>query len=226
MYVEVTCFWCLCTSSEVAVRLSRLKRRPSSHILQVRRLTSTPATHKIKAISIMNGCVLLCTTVVYIWTDFLPPQQWIDDLQRVGVCSAEAASFAAFSVFFSPCTSGLCKSLWDDTQRKGPCDWVKDHSAWGLGDRLTPANIEADQSRNIVKAILLKLEQLPRVALSHRWRHKRKYITHGPIMGKLNYKRRILSHATNMRVFHEQKGSFLALFTPQTIYSQHTTVLQ
>lgn len=121
----------------------------------------------------MNGFGLLCTTVAYIRTDSPPPQQWIDDLQRVGVCRAEAASFAAFRVFFSPRTSaaattGLCKSLRDDTQRKGPCDWVKDHSARGLGDGPTIADIEADQSGNIVKSILLELEQLPRVALSHR----------------------------------------------------------
>lgn len=105
--------------------------------------------------------------------DFLPPQQWIDDLQCVSVCGAEAAPFLGFRAFLSTCTSaGLGLSLGDDTQRKGPCDGVKDHSAWGLGNRLAPANIESDQSGNVVKAILLELEQLPWVALTHRWRYR------------------------------------------------------
>lgn len=109
--------------------------------------------------------------------DFLPPEQWIDDLQCVGVCIAEAAPFVGFTVFVSTCTciaaAGLRMSLCDDSQRKCPCDWVKDHGAWGLGDGPAPTHIESDQSGNIVKAILLELEQLPRVALSHRWKRTR-----------------------------------------------------
>ena len=58
-------------------------------------------------------------------------------------------------------------SLDDDTQRKVPCDRVKDHGARGLGDGPTAAHVEADQSGNVVEAILLKLVQLPSVALSH-----------------------------------------------------------
>jgi len=68
---------------------------------------------------------------------------------------------------------GISMSLDDDTQRKGPCGRVKDHSARGLGDGPTPAHVEPDQSGNVVEAILLELEQLPGVALAHRRRHTR-----------------------------------------------------
>lgn len=105
----------------------------------------------------------------------LAPQQRIGNFQCVGMCGAEAASFAVLSLFFSTCNFitaafGRGLSLGDDTQRKGPCDWVKDDSARTLGDGPTPAHVETNESGNAVKAILLKLEQLPRVALSHRWR--------------------------------------------------------
>lgn len=105
----------------------------------------------------------------------LPPQQWIDGLQSFGVRRTQAASFVGIGVLLSAFTSAaaaeLCVLLGDDTQRKRPCDWVKDDSARRLGDGPAVAHIEPDQSGNVVEAILLELEQLPRVALSHRWWH-------------------------------------------------------
>lgn len=105
----------------------------------------------------------------------LAPQQRIGNFQCVGMCGAEAASFAVLGLFFSTCnfiTAAFGRGLLlvDDTQRKGPCDWVKDDSARTLGDGPTPTHVETNESGNAVKAILLKLEQLPRVALSHRLR--------------------------------------------------------
>ena len=59
----------------------------------------------------------------------------------------------------------LCLALADDTDREGPCDWVKDDGARGLGDGPAPAHVEEYQSRDVVEAVLLELEELPGVAL-------------------------------------------------------------
>lgn len=107
-----------------------------------------------------------------ILTGFFSPQQGIDDLQRVSMRGAQAASFAGFALFITPCTSVLSDHLllYDDTQRKGACDRVEDHSAGGLGDGPPATDIKSDQRGNVVKAILLELEQLPGVALTCKWR--------------------------------------------------------
>ena len=56
-------------------------------------------------------------------------------------------------------------ALADDTDGEGPCDWVKDDGARGLGDGPAPAHVEAYQSGDVVEAVLLELEELPGVAL-------------------------------------------------------------
>lgn len=84
------------------------------------------------------------------------------------MCGAETASLAGFGLFITPCTSAVGGRLllFDDTQRKGACDRVTDHSAGGMGDGPPTTDIKSDQRGNVVKAILLKLEQLPKVALT------------------------------------------------------------
>lgn len=83
---------------------------------------------------------------------------------------AQAAPLAGFGLFFAPSAVGDRLLLSDDTQREGACDGVKDHSAGGLGDGPPTTDIKSDQRRNVVKAILLELEQLPGVALTCRWK--------------------------------------------------------
>lgn len=85
---------------------------------------------------------------------------------------AQAASLAGFGVLFTPCASAVGDRLLlsDDTQREGACDGVKDHGAGGLGDGPPTTDIKPNQRGNVVKAILLELEQLPGVALTCRWR--------------------------------------------------------
>lgn len=66
-------------------------------------------------------------------------------------------------MFVAPCASAVGDGalLSDDTQGKGACDGVKDDGARGLGDGPPTADVESDQRGNVVKAILLELEQLP-----------------------------------------------------------------
>lgn len=82
------------------------------------------------------------------------------------MCGAEAASFTVREQFFPLRTSDaaapeLYLSLGDGTQRKGPCDWLKDDGTRSFGDRATPTHIKPDERRNVFEAVFLKLKQLP-----------------------------------------------------------------
>lgn len=134
--------------------------------------------HNIKT---KPSAYLLWVSSTYSLRECLLPQKRINDLQRV-VGTAEAASFAGLCVFVPHCTrggaAGFRVSFFDDTQRKSACDGVKDHGSQALGDRLTSADIESDEGRNVVKTIVFKLEQLPRVALRQQGRHAQKCFNH------------------------------------------------
>lgn len=96
----------------------------------------------------------------------LLPQQRVGDLQAaVGAAEAVALPGACQA-------ARLQEALPDDTQRKSPRDRVEDHGSQTLGDWLASADVEPDQGRNAVEAIVFELEELPGVALVRRGRSR------------------------------------------------------